>query len=119
MRSGRERGNVLSTLLVNFAKTVSCLFFTPDKMQVVVTFFISTLIASTVYLTHFALTYEQSLTGGVPDMQKGAFFCSAQPDYECSHREVLAMRVEEHHVAVLNNASLHGVITHRVRWSEL
>ena len=85
MRSGRERGNLLSKLTVHFAKAVPCLFFTPDKMQVVVTFFIFTLIASTVYLTHFALTYEQSLRSGVTDVQEGAFFYSAQSDYKRSH----------------------------------
>ena len=119
MRSGRERGNLLSKLTVHFAKAVPCLFFTPDKMQVVVTFFIFTLIASTVYLTHFALTYEQSLTGGVPDMQKGAFFCSAQPDYERSHGEVFGVCVKEHHVAIFDGPALHCIITHGVCWAEL
>ena len=84
MRSGRERGNLLSKLIVHFAKAVPYSFIS-HKTQVVVTFFISTLITSTVHLTHFALTYEQSLRSGVTNMQEGAFFYSAQPDYQRSH----------------------------------
>ena len=47
--------------------------------------FMFTLIASTVYLTHFALTYEQPLTSGVTDVQERTFFYSAQSDYKRSH----------------------------------
>jgi hypothetical protein len=57
-------------------------FFTPDKMQTVATFFIFTLSAATADLTHFTLTYEQSLTSGVTYMEEGTFFYSAHSDYK-------------------------------------
>ena len=94
MRSGRERGNLLSKLtalraaaelLVRFAKAAPSSFSSHETQAVVTLLFIFTLIASTVYLTHFALTYEQPLTSGVTDVQEGAFFYSAQSDYKRSH----------------------------------
>ena len=84
MRSGRERGNLLSKLTMHFAKAVPS--FSSHETQAVVTLmFIFTLIASTVYLTHFALTYEQPLTSGVTNVQERTFFYSAQSDYKRSH----------------------------------
>ena len=79
-----ERGNLLSKLTMRFPKAAP--YFSSHETQAVVTFlFIFTLIASTVYLTHFALTYEQPLASGVTNMQEGAFFYSAQSDYKRSH----------------------------------